>query len=294
MRARLGLRSLSVVAVTVAALVVPGLPAGADDEIPAPVVVVNPAGEWVTSSGWVEVLWTVDSPLEIAGWAVVVDDQADTDPGTEVTQADPLWASWLDDGVAWLHVRAIGVDARSGAVTHARLAVDTVAPEVTGLASSSHPSGEVSTDASVDMTWDVPEDVSGVVGYQVVVTDGTAPVEEVGEVTTAVAQATVEVPSDGVWSVSVRAVDAAGLWGPFAAYQVMVDASAPGPVTVSGTHDSGVPTSQRRLLVSFAADSGDGVVAWVATVDGSPTTVLDAGDARPEPRLAAVLEPGQW
>jgi hypothetical protein len=287
------LRFWWVAVVAVAALVGPAVPAVAVDEAPAPVVVVNPAGPWVTS-GWVEASWSVESSVEIAGWAVTVDDQADTDPGEVVTQTDPVWASWLDDGVHWLHVRAIGVDASSGAVTHTRLAVDTVAPQVTGLASSSHPSGEVSTDASVDLVWDVPEDVSGVVGYQVVVSDGDAPVEEAGVVTTSQAQATVEVPSDGVWSLSVRAVDAAGLWGPFAVYQVMVDASAPGPVTVSGTHESGVATSQRHLVMSFAASPSDGVVAWVATVDGSPTATLDAGAARPEPRLVATLEPGRW
>lgn len=261
--------------------------------LPAPVVVVAPEGAWLTS-GWVEASWTVEGPVEIAGWAVGVDEDPHTDPGVEVTQDEPGWGSWLDDGVHWLHVRAIGVDESVGAVAHVPLAVDTVAPVVSGLVSSSHPVGEVSQDSSVDLAWDAPADLSGVVGYQVVVGDVSTLGPEAGEVTTTLEHATVEVPSDGVGFVSVRAVDAAGWWGPFVQYEVMVDARAPGPVAVSGTHEANVATSQRHLVLSFAAEVGDDVATWVATVDHSPTASLDVAQARPEPRLAAMLEPGQW
>lgn len=278
----------------VVALMLQGMSAAAVDEVPAPVVWVDPSDAWVTTS-WVSASWAIDGEADVAGWALTVDQEPSSDPGQEITQLDPYWSDWLPDGVHWLHVRAVAPDGSVGAVAHTRLALDTLAPEVAGLTSVSHPAGEVSTTSTVQLSWPVPEDTSGVVGYQTVLSGADSPLEAEAEITTVTPEATVDVPGDGVWSINVRAVDAAGLWGPFSTYEVLVDAAAPQAPTVVGLPEPGASTSQRHLVARFAsADPSDGVVGWVATVDHSPTASLDPAAARPESRLATILEPGQW
>ncbi len=276
------------------ALTLQGLPAAAADEIPAPVVWTDPPDAWITTS-WVGASWAIEGEADVAGWALTVDQEAESDPGQEITQLDPYWSSSLPDGVHWLHVRAVAPDGTVGAVAHTRLAIDTLAPEVVDLISESHPAGEVSTSAQVRLSWTVPPDTSGVVGYQTVLSGADSPLVDEPEITTKTPEATVDVPGDGVWSINVRAVDAAGLWGPFSTYEVLVDAAAPQAPTVVGLPEPGASTSQRHLVAGFApADPSDGVVAWVATVDHSPTASLDSVQARPESRLVTTLEPGQW
>jgi hypothetical protein len=292
--ARRALRAGSIAVLLVLALGAGMGTAHAADELPAPTVVVTPSAPWVSESGWVESSWTSDDTTAIAGWAVTLDESPDSEPLADYLQSEPSWSSWLGDGIYWLHVRAVGLDGELGAVAHTRIAVDTEGPLVADLVSTSHETGSVSDDSSVDLGWSEAQDVSGVVGYQVVSGQFELPLDVAGEVTTTQTNATVELPHDGPWFLSVRAVDAAGLWGPFSTYAVLVDARGPGEPQVEGSHPPGVATSQRHLVANFTADAADDVVAWVATVDGSPSATLDPAAARPEPRLAATLEPGAW
>lgn len=296
MRVRRGVRVWGVVVAALAAVAGQGLPAVADDGVGAPVVLVTPAGQWVTSPE-ASASWSVDFGGELAGWAVSVDEEPSTDPGSVVTQTDASWSGWLPDGVHWLHVRAIGADGTPGALTHARIGVDTTGPVVAGV-TSTVPDGQVWSSTQVPLSWDVPDDVSGVAGYQVVVAsgEGSGPDDSsTGSVTTDVPSATVTVPGDGDWLVGVRAVDGAGLWGPYATYEVLVDKDAPGLPVVSGSHQSGTAATQRHVVLTFAqGGGGDDVRSWVARIDQSPTGTLDVGDGRPEPRIVADLAPGQW
>ena len=75
--------------------------------------------------------WVTDSAQPIAGYAVVVDGQPTTDPGTTPTQQSAETDLQLTPGQHWLHVRAIDVDGNSGAVAHRRIRV---APELAGVA----------------------------------------------------------------------------------------------------------------------------------------------------------------
>ncbi len=71
--------------------------------------------------------WTTDAAGVIAGYAVTVDEQDDTDPGTAITQQVPSLVTLLTPGQHWLHVRAIDADGNYGAVAHRRIRV---APEL--------------------------------------------------------------------------------------------------------------------------------------------------------------------
>jgi len=265
----------------VIALMLQGMPAAAVDEIPAPVVWTDPSDTWVTTS-WVSASWAIDGEDDVAGWALTVDQEPASDPGQEITQLDPYWSDWLPDGVHWLHVRAVAPDGTVGAVAHTRLALDTLAPEIVGLTSGSHPAGEASTTSTVHLSWPVPEDTSGVVGYQTVLSSADSPLEAEAEITTATPEATVDVPGDGVWSINVRAVDAAGLWGPFSTYEALVDAAAPQAPTVVGgfTTDDAQPGGfWHRRLATPHIEPAEGVTFDETHRQQSGTVRLGPGGA---------------
>jgi hypothetical protein len=64
----------------VVALMLQGMPAAAVDEIPAPVVWIDPSDAWVTTS-WVSASWAIDGEADVAGWALTVDQEPASDPG---------------------------------------------------------------------------------------------------------------------------------------------------------------------------------------------------------------------
>lgn len=274
-----------------------------------PVLSSYPSATWSTT-GDVEVSWTVDAAGTIAGYAVAVDGSPTTDPGTTV-DGDPTTYRQLSlvDGEHWVHVRAVLTDGTAGNVAHLRVGVDTAAPELGALRSPTHPVGAVSALRDLTVEWDAPADTSGVVGYDVRVTREEQPpappvaslfraplivdADDEG-VDTTETSALLPLPEDGEWFVHVRAQDAAGLWSQFSTYSVVVDATVPGAPEVTGSHTADVPTSQRHVVATFSAAEQDHVQAWAAVLDAIPTTVPDPALARSEARLATTVEPGTW
>ena len=229
------------------------------------------------------------------GFAVAVDDQESTDPGTVVNEPGPSTWLELEDGVHWLHIRAVLPGDVGGPVAHVRIGVDTVPPEIAELRSLTHPVEVVSTDPDVTVEWDEPVDLSGVVGYEAWLSpeeffdpDATEDVPE----STSLPIVEFTVPEDGTWYVHVRAQDAAGLWGPHVSYPLAVDTAPPGAPAVVGSHVDAVATSQRYVVMDFVEAEGDNVDRWAALVDDEPTTVPDVSLARSEARIAATVEPG--
>jgi len=266
-------------------------------EVGPPLVSVSPAGDWV-DAWYVDVTLSVDHDEPVAGYAVLADQDALSDPGPDVNQIDPLWSPWLGEGESWLHVRAVLEDGTVSPVAHTRVGIDTQAPWIGELRSPTHPWGEVSSSTDITVEWDVPEDVSGIAGYDVRVTDDPAPPADDSDPAegTTVTEPTVDLtlPGDGEWYVHVRPRDGAGHWGPFASYDAVVDVAPPAAPVVSGSHVDGVATSQRHVGMTFTENDGDHVAGWAALIDQQPTTEPAAEAARPEPRISTELTPGTW
>lgn len=260
-----------------------------------PVIAVEPAGEWVSSYS-VDVSWTVDHGGTLAGFAVVTDEQPDTDPGVQVTQSETYRVLYPGEGEHWVHVRALLSDGTASDVAHARIGVDRRPPVMAGLRSPTHPLDVVSTQREVTVEWDEPADTSGIAGYDVQLSRDEVPPTHVGwdgqgtETTEPMVQ--LSLPEDGEWYVHVRARDNAGLSSQSVSYPVVVDAEGPAASTVSGSHADGVETSQRRVVMSFSAAAQDRVEAWAAVVDGAPDTVPQEALARPEAQIAVRVESG--
>lgn len=266
-------------------------------EVGPPLVSVDPPGDWV-DAWYVDVTLSVDHDEPVAGYAVLADQEPMSDPGSDVNQVDPLWSPWLSEGENWLHVRAVLEDGTLSPVAHTRVGIDTQGPWIGELRSPTHPWGEVSSSTEITVEWDVPEDVSGIVGYDVRVTDDPAPPADDSDPAqgTTVADPTVDLtlPGDGEWYVHVRPRDGAGHWGQFASYAAVVDVAPPAAPVVTGSHTDAVASSQRHLSMTFAENDGDHVASWATLIDQAPTTEPAAETAHPEPRISAELTPGTW
>lgn len=108
----------------------------------------------------VEVRWAVDAiGAAVEGYAVMVDDNPGSDPGTSITQSEAEARPTLPPGEHWLHVRAInGVNL--GPVAHTRILVagsgvpttppaPIVSPGTPGLVATQEPTLSVNVPSSV-------------------------------------------------------------------------------------------------------------------------------------------------
>jgi Matrixin len=144
------------------------------------------------------------------------------------------------------------------------ITVDTVAPGVTGLASSTH---QVETtwyaNSAPAFTWSAT-DASGIGGYSWTLDHaaGTLP-----DTTTdgAAAAASLSTVADGTWYFHVRAQDGAGNWGPAATRMVRIDTTPPQTVA----HGGGEAWHRGPVKIKLSAgDAGSGVDYTSYSLDG--------------------------
>jgi predicted RNase H-like HicB family nuclease len=187
----------------------------------------------------------------------------------------------LEDGVWWFHLRCEDRAGNLGATaSHYCLRVDTQAPPPR-LTSSSHPvEGAWSNRAKAVFAWEAPADLSGVVGYYVLLDQkkGTVPGPENG-IWTAEPRFSVDLPEDGAWWFHAVSVDAAGNIGTEAAhYSLKLDRRADPPTVESASHPDETRwfnTSQMLLSWTPPADLS-GISGYYYILDQRAETVPTA------------------
>ena len=249
--------------------------------------------DWLTNSQ-ATVSWTTDVSGTIAGYAVSVDKNPTTNPGTTVTQTNTGYTAPLPDGENWIHVRTILTSGEAGRTAHYRLPVDTLAPTVTSLASTTHPNPDEAGPADAAITWDATDATSGVAGYSYTVSRdrATEPDNTVDTTSTAWSDT---LNSDGDWVLTIKAHDHAGHWSSSKSLTFTVDAEGPGlPVLNSATHPMEAEAYPTRTFIGrwTAADPADRIQVWAVsitqTADDTPAALTWEKTRR------ADLESGVW
>ncbi|MEQ8765183.1 MAG: IPT/TIG domain-containing protein [Planctomycetota bacterium] len=238
-----------------------------------------------TASVWsmtttIDMSWTAatDDNSGVDGYSVLFDQSPASDaPMAKVLEETTTTYSEALSSSAngyYFHIRAVDECGNWGDTVHAGpYLIDAVAPGfVTGLSSSSHPTGTWSNDPDLVLEWTPATDAeSGIAGYGTSVS--TAPelpaeVQDLGDVVT-----TTISPGDGAsWHFNIRSLDIAGNWdddsvsiGPF-----LIDTQSPSNGTIE---IDGAAESTHSLVVSLdslsATDALSGVAMMQFSGDGA-------------------------
>ncbi|MBI5311268.1 MAG: carboxypeptidase regulatory-like domain-containing protein [Actinobacteria bacterium] len=172
----------------------------------------------------------------ICGYAMVVDEFADSDPGTavdvEAGASSASLGSTARDGSGFVHLRAISCAGVPGQVAHKRVEYDLSAPEIR----FSDPGSDGWYDPANPMIVDIAGSSAG--DDLAISVDGSP--EALQQGTTASVS-----PSDGVHTVLARASDAAGNES---VRQAVVKFDGSGPLAAFALRDSAHPTRVRAVV----------------------------------------------
>jgi hypothetical protein len=215
-----------------------------------------------------------------ASYAVSVDQSATTLPGTGTVQTGTTFnAAVASDGTWYLHVRARDRAGNwSASAAHFPFQVDASLALRPAVTSTSHPDQSAAyRTTAFTAAW---ETTASAAGYSYAVdTSATTVPDTVSDGTTASYGTT---KAEGTWYLHVRAVDAAGTWGPTAHYRFTVDTTAPAAPAVTSPDfpgdgwagDAG-DTGSFRLT---SADPGLSALRYRLD-DGTESTVTATGSA---------------
>jgi hypothetical protein len=214
-------------------------------------------GAWSTDST-ISVSWSgADTGARgnpLAGYSVLFDTLPGGDPDTaiEVAQtSDPHTVSTTlaDSAATYFHLRACDIRQGCSAPVHlGPFAIDSTPPSaVPALTSTSHEVGIVSSDRTIDTTWDAATDnLSGVSGYAYELSsEGSWSCD--GIIDTSTLSSTSEMAT-GSWYWHICAVDTAGNWGPVQSI---------GPFLLT------------NQIFADGFESGD-TIAWSRSISASP------------------------
>ncbi|MFI6125457.1 DNRLRE domain-containing protein [Streptomyces sp. NPDC051064] len=256
------------------------------------------AGNWYGTSSFAGSLASTDAS-GIAGYAVKIDQDATTSPGTAVTQTTTaVTRTGLADGIWYVHAAAVDKAGLWSAARHSAFQVDVTAPGAAGsLASSTHP---VTTSAyanrTASFTWSAPADRSGIAGYAVTAdrtADSLPPTT--GTPQTAMSY-TATTDADGTWYVHVRAKDMAGNWSSSAAHlPFKVDMNLPASPLISSSSHPDQTRAYRSgdLIATWTAPSGSSA-GYSLVVDKVSNTVPDTQPDTTGMTHRAQLAEGTW
>jgi len=223
-----------------------------------------------------------DSRSGLAGYSYEIDHASGTVPDTTVdTTGTSASYTGKADGVWYFHVRTVDNLGNGGATSTRIVRIDTTAPAITGLASSTHPV-ESNWYASTDpaFSWDAAsDDGSGVAGYSYEIDHATDTVPDTA-VDTSGTTASFSGKADGVWYFHVRTVDGAGNGGATSTRIVRIDTGPPEAITglASSTHpveSSWYADSDPAFSWEAGTDDGSGVAGYSYVLDHSSGTVPD-------------------
>ena len=254
-------------------------------------------GAWYRSSR-VSFSWS-SSDATVAGYSFLLDDRSDSTPD-EVSEGLLTGRTYegVADGSSYFHIRAVDASGAWGPTSHLRVNVDSSPPQLPLVTSATHGAQAVwKADRSPSFAWSAGDSVSGVTGYSFAIDQrpDTAPVAaSLGAVTSASFPGLV----DGAWYFHVRAVDAAGNWGPTQHHLVRVDVTPPGlPTVTSATHTSpGTPYALNDPSFTWSAiDVASGIGGCSYLFDRRPATQPDdVSEGRTTSRSYRDVATGTW
>jgi gliding motility-associated-like protein len=180
----------------------------------------------------------------------------------------------LDDGVWYIHIRALDNAGNAGESEHVMAKIDTQPPDPPEI-KSDHPDSNVwYTNPEILFEWTSEDKVSGIKGYNWSWNneESSIPMEQTPSLinTTQIAAST-----PGIWFLHLRAVDNAGNWSKVSHYRVQVDPSAPSPPKIlSDTHKYGEWSTMKdvRLMWETPAPSS-GIAGYSYLLDHKPSSI---------------------
>ncbi|MFB9509918.1 DNRLRE domain-containing protein [Streptomyces aurantiacus] len=233
----------------------------------------------------------------ITGYAVKVDQNPVTAAGTEVTQTSTtVSAEDRADGTWYVHAAARNAAGLWSATRHFAFHVDTTAPGVPAVTSSTHPlNGVVYASRAATFAWTAPADGSVAAGYTVSVDQSPTTLPAVtGTVQSATTYGRTAA-SDGTWYLHVRAKDRAGNWSASAAhFPFQVDASLALRPAVSSTSHPDQSAAYKGGSFTAAWTTAAGAAGYSYTIDSTATTVPDAVSDGTTASYDATKGEGTW
>ncbi|HEX2040405.1 MAG TPA: hypothetical protein VHF47_11815 [Acidimicrobiales bacterium] len=246
---------------------------------------------WYPNASGTASFATMDT-APVNGYSVVVDRSPDTTPATMASTTSATVDFTLPDDVNYLHVRARNAAGLWGPTTHFAVRVDTTAPDVPGVSSSTHPSQTTwypNDDPSFDLT---ATDISGVAGFSYVLDDMAVTDPDTTSEGSETRIAFSDLP-DKPQYLHVRVRNGAGLWSGTEHFEVRIDDTAPAAPTMSSpTHPSQTAWSMSAdATVRFPAADTAPVDGYSWMVDQSPSTTPD--DVSEGTDSFATVTPGE-
>jgi Mg-chelatase subunit ChlD len=186
----------------------------------------------------------------------------------------------VTDGTWFLHVRTIDSSGLAGRTSHFKFNVDTTAPVVSELTSSSHPDPNVwYPQLNYNVSWSTAADLSGIAGYSLLV-DRKADAVVDQWVDSESASLTGELLYGHEWYVRVRAKDKAGNWGPVQSLRIRGGVDVDPSIGV-------VPPEEPDDFVTEKTDGVEVRLDSIGTVD--PWKISVVRNRELTPRSAKVM-----
>lgn len=213
----------------------------------------------------------------VAGYSVVLDQNATTDPATTITQTGTTYSATLPaDGVWYLHVRAVDHRGNWSTTQHRAFRADTTPPVTTSDAVASYTGPATITltptdaHAGVAQTyWSVDGGASGT-GTSVVVSD------------------------EGDWTLRFASVDNLGNRETTKSASFAVEIAPTAPVISSDTHPDPDTYGGRWFAASWTASDSSGIAGYGVVVDQSPGTVPSAVTQTASEIEQDIATSGEW
>lgn len=222
---------------------------------------------------------TASDTSGVDGYAVKVDQSPATSAGTTVTQTSTsVTAADRTDGTWYVHAAARNAAGLWSTTRHFPFHVDTTAPGVPAVTSSTHPlNGSTYATRTASFAWTAPSDASGADTYAVAVDRSASTLPPSTGTTQAAASYTTTVSGDGTWYLHVRARDRAGNWSASAAHYAFTVDSTLGllPVVSSTSHPDQTAAYQATSLKS-TWETAATAVGYSYALDRDATTVPDS------------------
>ena len=221
--------------------------------------------------------WSATSESGIKGYSHTLDQTPSTVPDTTAEgTATSLSYSGLPDGLSYLHVRAQNNANIWGPAAHFTLRVDTTAPGTVGGLSTDHTPGLLSTNATINASWDTATDATcGIAGYSYAFTPSSTSLADTTADTTGTSVSSGTLP-DGTWWLHVRAIDRAGNAGTDAALGPFpINAAIPEAPAITSATPSTQWTTDRTLRFDWTPPADAfGINGYAVAFDHNPTTAL--------------------
>ncbi|MBI4549195.1 MAG: hypothetical protein HY707_14530, partial [Ignavibacteriae bacterium] len=216
----------------------------------------------------------------ISSWSAYPPDYTVDGSGNSTTSQS------LADGGSWyfaMRTKDVAENWNDNNATYGPFKIDATAPPPPSIASSSHSTNSWSSDRTIDISWNVPNDGngSGVTGYSFLFdqSSNTLPGQSVTGTGTSTTSSSL---SDGSnYYFHIRARDAVGNWGDATHYgPFYIDVTAPNnPTTVSSpSHNTATWSMDNTIDMTWsgASDNLSGVSGYSWTFDQSSSTIPDA------------------